>query len=137
LLITDKLKKENKEKDRELAKRIKDAFKPNLKEIVKFDVSIHTAAIKACNDWSPNEDREAYEDFVVDYYDVSVTLEKAALEAGWPVDALELALKRAVGVDYTVTALISKKVKPSRLPWERQGYAAMMNYLLSQPQPVK
>lgn len=130
MFITDKLTPEQR-KDEGLANKLIDAFQPELKGLIMHDNGIHVAAIKACNDLTAQENRDNNEDFIVDYYDAFITPQKAALEAGWPVGKMLEVLKRGKGIDYTLTSLIQDPpVEVSRLPWEAQGYAQLMQELL-------
>lgn len=119
------------QKDVDLTNRLIDAFSPELRGLLAHDNGIHSAAIKACNDLTPVENRDNNEDFIVDYYDGFITPQKAALEAGWPKDKMMEALRHGKGLDYTLNAFLQDPpVDVSRLPWEAQGYALLMQELL-------
>jgi hypothetical protein len=130
LFITAHLNNDQ-QKDNDLTNRLIDAFSPELKGLLLHDNGIHTAAIKACNDLTPAENRDNNEDIIVDYYDGFITPQKAALEAGWPKDKMMEALRHGKGLDYTLNSFLqTPPVEVSRLPWEAQGYAALMQELL-------
>lgn len=134
LFVTSKLD-EDQRKDKELIHKLTDAFQPHLKSLLVHDNAIHTAAILACNGLAPQNNRDNNEDFTVDYYDGFITPQKAALEAGWPEDKMLEVLKQAKSMrDYIPSAFIQEPpVEVSRLPWEAQGYASLMNELLKYP----
>jgi hypothetical protein len=124
---------QDKSKDRSIAKKIKEAFKPDLKGVIQYDNSIHAAAILACNGMKPRENISNFETFIVNYFDGFVNLEIAAREAGLHKEQLLFYLKKAINVDHTVTSLLqTPPVDVSRIPWERQGFAVMMNFLITQ-----
>jgi hypothetical protein len=122
------------ERKNNVAKKIKEAFSPDIKGLIQHDNAIHAAAILACNDMKPLENKDNIEDFLVLYLDTFLTVDMIAREVGWPKDKLLEALKRAVGLDHTVVSMLQVPViSISRIPWENQGFDVLMSYLLSIP----
>lgn len=118
--------------DPELIKKIEEAFSPELQPIIDTDNAKYTTAIKTVTGMDARVLGQTYEDIVLHYYDEVITPEKAALEAGVPLDRLMAALKAGVGLDYTVTSLLQQPpIEVSRLPWENQGHFSMMQQLIA------
>lgn len=131
LFITQNVTAEDKKKDPDIAKKIRDAFSPELRGLLAHDNAIHAAAIKACNDLTPQQNRDLLEEIFVEYIDGTISLEQAAGDAGLTKDQLEALLKKGVGLDYTLVSLLQVPPIPvSRFPWERQGHTALQQYLL-------
>lgn len=118
--------------DPTLFKKIEEAFSPDLQPIIDSDNAKYLTAIRALTGLDGKEFGQLYEEVVWQYFDTTIGPEKAALEAGVPVDRLIAALQRGVNLDYNVTALLQNPpVEVSRLPWENQGHFSMMQQLLA------
>jgi hypothetical protein len=137
-LFVKNLSKQNEEfaerikDDPELYKRIEEAFSPDLQPIIDADNAKYLTAIKALTGLEGKAMGALYEEIVWRYYDDVLTPEKAALEAGVPLDRLRAAMEAGVGLDYNVTSLLQlPPVEVSRLPWENQGYFSMMQQLMT------
>jgi len=119
-------------RNKKLSDEIQDAFYPKLKAIEEHDQAIYTEAVKACNDLGPGENAITFEDILWDYWEAPITIERLGWEVGWHPNTLHAALKVGVNLDYTLTGLLQEPpVRPSILPWERQGFALLQLHLLS------
>lgn len=126
LFITDKAK------DRVLAVKIEEAFSPDIKAIVDNDNAKYAAAVLAATGLEAKTVGRLFEDVIVEYLDKPVNLEKMARAAGFEDAKLDEMLREGTNLDYTlVSALQNPPEDISRIPWERQGYSALMQYVLS------
>jgi hypothetical protein len=119
-----------KSKQLELQLAFEEAFSLPLEPVIQHDVAIYTATLAAVNGLKPAQNAQAFEDMLYDYLEAPITLEMAANEAGIPVETLKQALSEGVNLHYTMPSLLAGR-PVARVAWEREGYAAMMNYLIN------
>lgn len=121
----------DKTKDQEVAIKVREAFSPKIKPIIDVDNLKYTTAVKEITGLDSLVVGKIFEDIVQTYYYEVVTLEKAALECGIPPEKLLAMLKEGVGLDYSLTAFLQNPPEgTSRIPWERQGYASLMQFII-------
>ncbi len=121
----------DKTKNQDLSRKIQEAFEPDTKTIIDGDNAKFLAAVKATTDEDGKVIGRSMENMIHEYYDQPVTLEKMALEVGIERDKLEGMLKEGINLHYTLTAVIADEPEDiSRIAWERQGYPALVKYIL-------
>jgi hypothetical protein len=127
----------DKTKDQDIAKKIEEAFSPDFKPILELDNAKFQAAVKAACGKDPNVVAKDQEELIWTYFDKPVTLDRMAWDAGIPSDKLKMMLRDGINLDYTLTAVLQDPEEPvAVLSWERQGFAALMNYIIGY-QPKK
>ncbi len=125
LFITDKTTNRN------LSRKIIEAFNPNTKSLIDLDNAKYIASVRAsCN--KGKEIGKDLEALIDDYYYKPVTLEDMAWEAGIDKVKLLAILKRGINLDHTLNSILQDPPEDvSRLPWERQGFTALMVYIIN------
>jgi hypothetical protein len=121
-----------KTKDKEVAKKIEEAFSPDTRVIIDTDNAKFVAAVRAASSMDAKDAGVLFEHIVNEYYYRPISMERMAWEAGVKHDKLDMLLRRGIGIDHTLTSVLQDPPEDVyRLTWERQGYAALMQYLLS------
>lgn len=123
----------DKTKDQEIARRIEEAFFPNVNAIIDEDSAKFKAAVLAACGLDSKAITKEFEESVWHYLYQDVTLEQMAREVGIPPVKLKALLSKAVNVDESLTGVLQDPPEyPSRLIWESRGYAVLVNYLITQ-----
>jgi uncharacterized protein (TIGR03000 family) len=127
----------DKTKDQDVAKKIEEAFSPDFKGILELDNAKFIASVRAACDKEGPAVAKAQEELIWRYWDKHVTLERMAWDAGLTSDKLRTMLEDGINLDYTLVAVLQEPEEPvALLAWERQGFSALMTYVLGY-QPKK
>lgn len=133
LFVTDHFKQQN----RTLARQIIEAFEPNLQSIIDHDNAKYNAAALAACGKPGRAVGSDFESMVAEYFDQPVTLERMAWDVGLAPATLKAMLVEGINLDYQLTGVLQMPEEASAiLPWERQGHAALMHYVIGY-QPKK
>lgn len=118
--------------DSDTARRVDEAFSPPLPPIVDHDNATFLASCRAASGLDGPTIARSQEILITNYFDRMVTLERMAWDAGVSPAKLRAALEEGVNLDYTIVAVLQNPEEPAAvLAWERQGFAALMQYLIS------
>lgn len=121
----------DKTKDQVVATKIMEAFSPDIKPVLDLDNARFLASVQAACGKGGRVIGSAQEDLIWNYWDKGVTLDHMAYEAGLPAATLRKALQAGINLDYTLVAILQNTEEPiARLTWERQGFSALMTYLI-------
>jgi hypothetical protein len=124
-------------KDPGAGRRVIEAFSPNLQTIIKADNEKFNASLLAASGMSGKELGPVLETIIYDYFYQQLTLEKMAWEVGIDPVKLGIMLKDGKGLHYTLTSVLqTPPLLVSRLPWERDGHSALMQFVITY-QPTK
>jgi uncharacterized protein (TIGR03000 family) len=122
----------DKTKDKEVALRITEAFSPDPKGIIALDNAKFTASVLATCGLDGRSIAKQQEDLIWSYWDKPVTLERMAWDVGIAPDKLREMLHRGINLDYTLVSILQDPEVPvATLAWERQGFTALMQYVIS------
>lgn len=114
-------------KELKVQAKVADAFSPDINFLVEHDNGIHRAAVRAVNGLEPIANSHQLELAMYDYLEAPITLESAALEAGYTPEELRALIRASTGVDHTLMGISQKlQVPASRLNWERRGHIQLM-----------
>ncbi len=116
----------------DLSRRIIEAFEPNLQPILDLDTAKYSAAVLAAAGKPGRAIGADLEQLTAAYYDQSVTLERMAWDAGISSDTLRTMLRAGVNLNYQLVGVLqAPEEAPAILPWESQGHAELMRYIIS------
>lgn len=106
-------------------------FGKDVDPIITANQLTYDSSIRAVTrGWSSERLSREFMDLTAGYLDDGIGLAEAAWEVGVPQDDLGGLLKRAVGIDPTLTGLIKDPVVPIRRDqWEVTSYPQLMQYL--------
>jgi hypothetical protein len=121
----------NHNKDQALTRKIDEAFAPDPKFILDTDNAKFLASVRAACGKDGNAVAKAQEEMIWSYWDRPVNLERMAWDAGIAPDVLRQMLKEGVNLHYSLVSVLQDPEEPTAvLAWERQGFAALMTYVI-------
>lgn len=109
-------------KDLQIQAKVTDAFSVDPKLLTDHDNALFAAAVFAVNGRTPAENATQLEQAYWDYLEAPITLEVAALEAGYRPEEIRALIRASTGVDHTLMGVAQQlQVPASRIHWERRG----------------